>query len=89
MNSWKQQAMKRWSQQVKMSWQERWVLRALASESLTLAELRSMLPEHDARAPRVQSASLSRSLKRLAERGLVASVASVNHNSARADSTPR
>ena len=87
MNIWKQQAMKSWGQQVKMSWQERWVLRTLesaSSENLTLAELRSMLPAQDRRTRAVQSASLSRSLTRLAKRGLITIV---NREYARADST--
>lgn len=73
-----------WRQTSKMSWQEWWLMRALGSGPAALTDLRLMLPESDRRTRAVQSASLSRSLTRLAKRGLITSV---NRKYVRADST--
>jgi hypothetical protein len=55
-----------------MSAQERKIIRTLEREGAkTLAELLSALPAADTRTPRTQAASLSRSLRRLAVRGVV------------------
>jgi len=55
-----------------MSAQERRIIRTLEREGAkTLAELLTALPAADTRTPRTRAASLSRSLRRLAVRGVV------------------
>jgi hypothetical protein len=55
-----------------MSAQERRIIGTLEREGAkTLAELLTALPAADTRTPRTQAASLSRSLRRLAVRGVV------------------
>jgi len=55
-----------------MSAQELRIVRTLETEgATTLAQLLTALPEVDMRKPRTRAASLSRSLKRLRERGVV------------------
>ena len=56
-----------------ISWQQRWLLKRL-EQPQSLAQLQRALPDHDQRTPSVRSASLSRSLKRLRERGLVTKI---------------
>jgi hypothetical protein len=57
-----------------LSSQERMIMRALEQGAMTLGQLRLTLPAADQRKPRVQAASLSRSLRRLVGRRLVESV---------------
>lgn len=57
----------------KLSKQERWILKHSPSGMWDIAALLNLLPASDQRNRRVQSASLSRSVSRLVERGLVES----------------
>jgi predicted transcriptional regulator len=56
----------------KLSAQERWILRHAPPGEWDVMRLRELLPATDSRSREVQSASLSRSVARLVERGLVA-----------------
>jgi hypothetical protein len=56
----------------KLSWQEHWALGKLKEGTRTLLMLQ--LPAADTRSRRTQAASLSRSLRRLCERGLATKI---------------
>jgi DNA-binding HxlR family transcriptional regulator len=55
----------------KLSAQERWILKNAPPGDWDVKQLREMLPAEDSRSRPVQSASLSRSVSRLVQRGLV------------------
>lgn len=55
----------------KLSKQERWILEHSPSGMWDIMALRDLLPVSDQRSRRVQLSSLSRSVSRLVERGLV------------------
>ena len=55
----------------KLSTQERWILKHAPDGLWDVMRLRDLLPPTDSRSREVQSASLSRSVTRLVERGLV------------------